>query len=147
MNNSSIATVSETSKATFWCLKGICVPPEVQFFANEIPRACSCASAFISWPFIPVPHVTPDLYFALLSFVHCVKFLCCYFVFLEFALVGFWIILYYGVQLVIESLFFFVPVFAFGSSPFYHTWQYHQSYILYMLIICTYYIPREKVWA
>lgn len=79
-----------------------------------------CTSNFSSWLFLPAPHVIPDLYFALFSFLLCVKLLCCYFVFLEFAIVCFWII-YYGVQLVIESLFFFVPVFAFGSSPFCHT--------------------------
>lgn len=72
---------------------------------EPVPVSSCCTSYFSSWLFLPVPHVIPDLYFALLSFVLCVKLLCCYFLFLEFALVCFWII-YYGVQLVIESLFF-----------------------------------------
>ena len=74
-------------------LSALCSSPE------PVPVSSCCTSVFLLLAFHSCSSCYSDLYFALLSLCF-VKLLCCY-------LVGFWLILYYGVQLVIESLFSF----------------------------------------
>ena len=85
------------------CVCWVCVLLDLFVSPLFFPWACSCVFllyfCFLLLAFHSCSSCYSYLYFALLSLCF-VKLLCCY-------LFGFWLILYHGVQLVIESLFSF----------------------------------------